>query len=254
MWIQGKSSWLNFGLDDQQKIELFFRVLWPLPFFWRAQNPTIKKLKSYVISEKDPFCESQGQYFSMYQSESECFECAELDPLLGDVRFDWQAYKVTASVRCWLVPFKTKPEKTGIIKLFLMCLCDVPYTFYFYVSSPCHLLIWLIWLFVAGCLVTGRILTISNRFYFYATIDKTTQKETIHPISVIRDLQLWKNYARFSEMIENLSVKMKATIRMGLYLDFLFMFFSYGALYLLARWIAHCYPQTSSWPEIWFIR
>jgi len=134
-----------------------------------------------------------------------------------------------------------------------MCLCDKPYTFYFYISSPCHLLIWLICLFVAGCLITGRILTISSRFYFYATIDKTTLKETIHPISVIRDLQLWKNYDRFSEMIENLSVKMKGTIRMGLYIDFLFMFFAYGSLYLLARWIAHCVIQTSLWPELWYL-
>jgi len=90
----GKISWLNFGLDDQQKIELFFRGALAATIFLAGAKSDDKEIKDLCdLGKKIPFAKAKDQYFSMYQSESECFECAELDPLLGDVRFDWQAYK-----------------------------------------------------------------------------------------------------------------------------------------------------------------
>jgi hypothetical protein len=46
---------------------------------------------------------------------------------------------------------------------------------------------------------------------------------------------------------------MKDSILQGLRLDYLFMFFSYGALYLLARWVTHCFALTSYWSGIWLL-
>jgi hypothetical protein len=124
--------------------------------------------------------------------------------------------------------------------------CDCPFQITFQITCPCHLLDWLIWLFIAGFLITGRILVVSSGFYFYT--DKNNQPVKI---STIRDLELWRDYSRFLTMICGLSDKMKDSILRGLRMDYFFMFFAYGALYLLARWVAHCFVQNDYWPVIW---
>jgi hypothetical protein len=135
-----------------------------------------------------------------------------------------------------------------------MCHCDIPYQICFYIACPCHILGWIILLMVTGFLITGRILIIASKFYFYTLQVKQPPDLTVeeqHPISVIWDLELWLSYDRFATMIAGLSDKMKDTIRWGLRFDFLFMFFTYGAMYLLVRLITHCHYQTAAWSEVW---
>ncbi len=135
-----------------------------------------------------------------------------------------------------------------------MCQCDIPYQICFYIACPCQMLCWIIWLMVAGFLITGRIQIIAAKFYFYTLDVKQTPVLTIkkqYPISVIQDLELWLNYDRFAAMVAGMSDKMKDTIRRGLRFDFLFMFFAYGAMYLLVRRVTHCYFQTGPWPVVW---
>jgi len=122
--------------------------------------------------------------------------------------------------------------------------CDCPYTFQIF--CPCHIMDWLIWIFIAGFLITLRILVIQSNFYYYTDKNNNPVK-----ISTIRDLELWRDYNRFFIVITSLSDKMKETIRRGLRADYVFMFFAYGGLYLLARWAAHCFVQNAFWSVVW---
>jgi hypothetical protein len=134
-----------------------------------------------------------------------------------------------------------------------MCNCDLPYQICFYIACPCHMLAWIILLMVTGFLITGQVQIVASKFYFYTLQVKRAPDLTVeeqHPISVIRDLELWLNYDRFVTMVAGLSDKMKDTIRWGLRFDFLFMFFAYGAMYLLVRLITHCHFQTA-WADTW---
>jgi hypothetical protein len=124
--------------------------------------------------------------------------------------------------------------------------CDCPYQITFYISCPCHLLDWLIWLFIAGFLITGRILMTQSAFYFY----KDDKNKPVK-ISTIRDLELWGSYNRFFTIISSLTDKMKETILLGLKMDYIFMFFAYSALYLLGRGVMHCLHLTSFWSAVW---
>ena len=124
--------------------------------------------------------------------------------------------------------------------------CDCPYQITFYISCPCHLLDWMIWLFIAGFLITGRILMTQSEFYFYTDENNQPVK-----ICTIRDLELWRNYDRFFTMICSLTGKMKETILLGLKMDYIFMFFAYGGLYLLGRAAAHCLNLAPFWLDVW---
>jgi len=135
-----------------------------------------------------------------------------------------------------------------------MCNCDIPYQICFYIACPCHMLAWFILLMVTGFLITGRILVMASKFYFYTLQVKKAPDLTIEeqrPISVIWNLELWSNYDRLATMIAGMTDKMKDTIRWGLRFDFLFMFFAYGAMYLLVRLITHCHFQTAVWAVVW---
>jgi NTE family protein len=90
----GKISWLNFGLNDQQKIELFFRGALSAALFLAGSTSTDTELSGLCEKGKAiPFSKATGGHFNMYEADPRKFECAELDPLLGDVRFSWKNYK-----------------------------------------------------------------------------------------------------------------------------------------------------------------
>jgi len=90
----GKISWLNFGLSDQQKIELFFRGALAATIFLSGSQIDDAATKDLCdLGNNIPFTKADNGHFSMYKDKSECFECAELDKLLGNVRFNWEVYK-----------------------------------------------------------------------------------------------------------------------------------------------------------------
>jgi hypothetical protein len=73
----------------------------------------IQRSGDYVIWENQFHSHPRMSHFSMYGEGPADFKCAELDHLLGDIRFDWDSYKAGRIAPCSPVNSETKPKGSG---------------------------------------------------------------------------------------------------------------------------------------------
>jgi NTE family protein len=91
----GNISWLNFNLNNQQKLELFFRGALTATIFLARHRSTKDQIKELCeLGKKVPFAEAGEKGFSIYQNDNVDFKTEDLDPLLGDIGFRWDQYKI----------------------------------------------------------------------------------------------------------------------------------------------------------------
>jgi NTE family protein len=87
----GSINWLNFGLTNQEQVELFFRGALTATLFLLGYDTNSDDAKAICnLGNNVPF---PGGPFSIYSEGHLKFESEDMDPLLGDVRFDWNQYK-----------------------------------------------------------------------------------------------------------------------------------------------------------------
>ncbi|HTQ66719.1 MAG TPA: patatin-like phospholipase family protein [Puia sp.] len=91
----GNISWLNFNLNNSQKLELFFRGALTATIFLAKHRSTDAEIKKLCESGKNvPFTEAGKDGFSIYQNNNVDFKTEDLDPLVGDISFRWDQYKI----------------------------------------------------------------------------------------------------------------------------------------------------------------
>jgi NTE family protein len=86
----GKVHWLNFGLTEQEKVELFFRGALTATIF--LAKHLMKEGEAQQLIDLGKSVPLNGAGFSIFGPDKEAsFKCE--DCLLSDVTFEWQHYK-----------------------------------------------------------------------------------------------------------------------------------------------------------------
>jgi len=90
----GNIHWLNFGLTDQQKVELFYRGALTATIFIAKHRATETEIAGLCEKGKAvKFKNEQAETFSIYHDGPENFKSEDLDKLVGNVSFSWDEYK-----------------------------------------------------------------------------------------------------------------------------------------------------------------